>query len=93
MAISIKSVVREKALEAGLSTAKKKDSTGICFIGERNFKDFLGEYLPAQPGANENDGLVKQWENMMDLCIIQLVNDMVLELAEQGIHGLLSEKI
>ena len=46
-----KSVVRDKALEAGLSTAKKKDSTGICFIGERNFKDFLGEYLPAQPGA------------------------------------------
>ena len=46
-----KSVVREKALEAGLSTATKKDSTGICFIGERNFKDFLGEYLPAQPGA------------------------------------------
>jgi len=46
-----KSVVREKALEAGLSTAKKKDSTGICFIGERNFKDFLGEYLPAQPGV------------------------------------------
>jgi len=46
-----KDVVREKALEAGLSTAKKKDSTGICFIGERNFKDFLGEYLPAQPGA------------------------------------------
>lgn len=46
-----KDIVREKALEAGLSTAKKKDSTGICFIGERNFKDFLGEYLPAQPGA------------------------------------------
>ena len=45
-----KDVVREKALEAGLSIAKKKDSTGICFIGERNFKDFLGEYLPAQPG-------------------------------------------
>ena len=45
-----KSAVREKAVEAGLSTATKKDSTGICFIGERNFKEFLGQYLPAQPG-------------------------------------------
>lgn len=45
-----KSEVREIALEAGLATAKKKDSTGICFIGERNFKQFLSQYLPAQPG-------------------------------------------
>lgn len=36
--------------KAGLATANKKDSTGICFIGERNFKQFLSEYLPAQPG-------------------------------------------
>lgn len=42
--------VRRIAEEAGLATAKKKDSTGICFIGERNFKQFLGEFLPAQPG-------------------------------------------
>ncbi|HFZ9768974.1 TPA: tRNA 2-thiouridine(34) synthase MnmA [Streptococcus agalactiae] len=42
--------VRRIAEEAGLATAKKKDSTGICFIGEKNFKDFLGQYLPAQPG-------------------------------------------
>lgn len=42
--------VREIAEEAGLVTAAKKDSTGICFIGERNFKEFLSEYLPAQPG-------------------------------------------
>ncbi|MFD1018861.1 tRNA 2-thiouridine(34) synthase MnmA [Thalassobacillus hwangdonensis] len=45
-----KKEVRKIAEEHGLATAKKKDSTGICFIGERNFKDFLSEYLPAQPG-------------------------------------------
>jgi len=55
-----KEQVREIALEAGLQTAQKKDSTGICFIGERNFKDFLGNYLPAQPGEMRTyDGEVK----------------------------------
>ena len=42
--------VRELAQRAGLVTAGKKDSTGVCFIGERNFKRFLMQYLPAQPG-------------------------------------------
>jgi tRNA-specific 2-thiouridylase len=42
--------VRRIAEEAGLHTAKKKDSTGVCFIGERNFKEFLSGYLPARPG-------------------------------------------
>lgn len=42
--------VRRLAAAHDLATAKKKDSTGICFIGERRFKDFLQQYLPAQPG-------------------------------------------
>ena len=45
-----KPMVRKIALENGLVTAKKKDSTGICFIGERNFTQFLENYLPNQPG-------------------------------------------
>ena len=45
-----KKEVREIAKKLGLSTAEKKDSTGICFIGERNFKKFLKQYLPAQKG-------------------------------------------
>ena len=59
--------VRKLALEYNLATAKKKDSTGICFIGERNFKKFLSTYLPAQRGkildlsgrqVGEHDGLM-----------------------------------
>ncbi len=42
--------VRRIAEEQNLATANKKDSTGICFIGERRFKDFLQQYIPAQPG-------------------------------------------
>ncbi|XKM12469.1 tRNA 2-thiouridine(34) synthase MnmA [Orbaceae bacterium ac157xtp] len=43
--------VRKIADQLGLVTADKKDSTGICFIGERKFKDFLARYLPAQNGV------------------------------------------
>lgn len=42
--------VRELAQTNGFRVHDKKDSTGICFIGERNFRDFLGEYIPDQPG-------------------------------------------
>ena len=42
--------IRKIALEYGLATALKKDSTGICFIGERNFRKFLSSYLPATKG-------------------------------------------
>lgn len=45
-----KPTVREIAKKLELSTAEKKDSTGICFIGERNFKNFLKDFMPAQPG-------------------------------------------
>ncbi|MCG5536642.1 tRNA 2-thiouridine(34) synthase MnmA [Ectothiorhodospira mobilis] len=45
-----KSMVREMAAEAGFANHAKKDSTGICFIGERRFRDFLQRYLPARPG-------------------------------------------
>jgi len=53
-----KGEVRALAAERGLPVSAKKDSTGVCFIGERNFKKFLSEYLPAQPGemVNVEDG-------------------------------------
>lgn len=45
-----KAEVRRLAREAGLPTALKKDSTGICFIGERDFREFLAQYIPARQG-------------------------------------------
>lgn len=48
-----KAEVRRIAAKAGFENARKKDSTGICFIGERRFRDFLQRYLPAQPGEIE----------------------------------------
>ena len=55
-----KKEVREIAEKYDLATAKKKDSTGVCFIGERNFNEFLSNYLPAKPGKMVTlDGEVK----------------------------------
>ena len=45
-----KAEIRDIAREHNLPVSEKKDSTGVCFIGERNFKKFLSEYLPATPG-------------------------------------------
>ena len=42
--------IKDIAREAGIPVADKKNSTGVCFIGERNFRKFLQGYLPAQPG-------------------------------------------
>jgi tRNA-specific 2-thiouridylase len=50
LATLAKTEVRRIAREAGLPVAEKKDSTGICFIGERPFREFLNRYLPRRPG-------------------------------------------
>lgn len=62
-----KPAVRALAEQAGLVVHDKKDSTGICFIGERKFKDFLQRYLPAQPGdiINPQGQVVGHHEGLM----------------------------
>ncbi|SIQ89769.1 tRNA 2-thiouridine(34) synthase MnmA [Solilutibacter tolerans] len=54
-----KPAVRQLAADAVFATANKKDSTGICFIGERDFRSFLAQYLPMQPGEiRDPDGVL-----------------------------------
>ena len=62
-----KTTVRELAEMAGFDVFDKKDSTGICFIGERNFTRFLGEYLPAQPGEirTTEDRVIGEHQGLM----------------------------
>lgn len=62
-----KATVRNLARQAGFITATKKDSTGLCFIGERPFKEFLARFLPKQPGPIETpEGqLLGQHEGLM----------------------------
>jgi len=60
--------VRKMAEAAGLHVHAKKDSTGICFIGERPFRDFLSRYLPAKPGeirALDDDRLLGEHQGLM----------------------------
>ncbi|QEP43844.1 tRNA 2-thiouridine(34) synthase MnmA [Ectothiorhodospiraceae bacterium BW-2] len=59
--------VRQFATEAELATSQKRDSTGICFIGERRFSDFLQRYLPAQPGeiVTETGAVIGQHQGLM----------------------------
>src|SRR3954467_329122 len=59
-----KSEVRRIAREAGLANHAKRDSTGICFIGERPFREFLSRYLPREPGpiVSEDGRTVGQHE-------------------------------
>ena len=60
--------VRKIAAEAGLANHAKKDSTGICFIGERPFREFLARYLPKQPGEIrrlDDERVIGQHEGLM----------------------------
>lgn len=58
-----KGEVRTQAHQLGLANADKKDSTGICFIGERRFSDFLARYLPREPGPIETPEGVRLGEH------------------------------
>ncbi|NJD05966.1 MAG: tRNA 2-thiouridine(34) synthase MnmA [Methylococcaceae bacterium] len=76
--------VRRLATRHGFSTARKKDSTGICFIGERRFREFLQRYLPASPGdIRTPDGeLIGQHQGLMYYTLGQRQG-----LGIGGVHG------
>ncbi len=59
-----KAQVRDVAQQAGLPVSQKKDSTGVCFIGERNFRQFLRQYLPVQAGEMQTADGRKVGEHM-----------------------------
>lgn len=65
--------VRAIAERLDLATAKKKDSTGICFIGERRFSEFLAQYLPAQPGeiVLDDGSVIGQHNGLMNYTLGQ----------------------
>lgn len=62
-----KAEIREIARKEGLPTSEKKDSTGVCFIGERDFREFLKTYIPAQGGdmVDESGRVVGHHEGLM----------------------------
>ncbi len=69
-----KQAVREIAQELNLITAKKKDSTGICFIGERNYQQFINNYLKPNPGPIiniDNNELIGEHNGLMNYTIGQ----------------------
>ncbi|WP_024851009.1 tRNA 2-thiouridine(34) synthase MnmA [Hydrogenovibrio kuenenii] len=68
-----KPYVRQLAEEADLITHDKKDSTGICFIGERKFKDFLQQFLPAKPGdiVDTSGNIIGKHDGLMYLTLGQ----------------------
>jgi Predicted tRNA(5-methylaminomethyl-2-thiouridylate) methyltransferase, contains the PP-loop ATPase domain len=68
-----KSEVRAIAAQQGFVTADKKDSTGICFIGERHYKEFLGNYFKPNPGfiVNEHGVIVGEHNGLMAFTIGQ----------------------
>lgn len=63
----LKTEVRQMARERNIHVADKKDSTGVCFIGERNFKEFLQQFLPAQKGdiVTEKGEIVGRHDGLM----------------------------
>ena len=76
-----KKETREQARRVGLPVHDKKDSTGICFIGERRFQDFLANYIPAQPGQIV-DFSGASLENTKDWRSRRLASEPALALAE-----------